>query len=605
MTSKFTAPVTLAASVFVAGAVSLVFGFAAPAEAREIDTRITSVSQLSDVSSSHWAYEAITSLVEKYDVLEGYPDAKYRGAKFTTRYELAAALNDLLRAVGEDMANGLALKADKADLDTLAKLQEEFAAELAALRSRTDALETRADAIEAKNVEQDNRLTLLEKTQVHGDFSVGAFGLMADDGAYSSGAGQENTVQGIARLRLTLDVPVVEAEEGKLLGEGKLHTRLIAATGTSNGSGNTPGFSGLSRIASDTSAFNEGSSTSALNTNNRLNVYVERLYYTQDIQPGVPVLTDLFLGDGSPEWDAKGQVFVGIVPFRDFFDKSAYRGNELTQFQNTSLINIPGLPTNANMAMVGYKMNQGLGEHADFQLTAAFGSPNTSDVLNSYNVMYEGRLNYSLPVGDDLAGSFFVGGFHNLNDGSTSSLSNNLNGTRQRGFNTLTGINDTTNHGVYAGLDQEIYKGIGVNLGYFYNAGNANALALNSFNSNTGVGQFNTIGGASTLASARLAATPRQALNAVLNVPMEAIIPGFRDGDHFGIGYAVLDMEDGQSSAALEAQDRLEQVAEAYYTYYLNDSVSFVPSVQASNNRLGLNGNNVAVGVGFRTNIKF
>lgn len=596
MKTKAMTPVLLAASIFMAGSLLL----ASPAQARPIDMRVTSVDELTDVSSKHWAYEAVKNLVEKCDAIEGYPSKKFKGTRYATRWELAAALSDLQDCFGRDLARAGAQ--NKADLETLARLQDEFKDELAVLGARTDALESRASAIEAKNAEQDTRLSLLEKTQIHGDFSAGLLSNVA-------GNNQEDAIGAIARLRLSLDIPVVEEQEGSYLGEGKVHARLIAAAGN-NASLGAPGFSGLSRIAADRSAFNEGfdNGNGALNTNSRLNMYVERLYYTQDLKPGIPVLTNLGMGDGSPEWDASGQVFAGIVPWRDYFDKSKYRGNELTQFQNSSFVNLPGLPMNANMAMIGYAMKQGLGEKTSFNLTAALGAPSTDDVLNTYLITYEGRLNYNLPIAGDLPGSFYVGGYHTLASGSTSgnAVANQTASTLllSNGVNAMaTGaLVNQAQHGVYVGVDQELYKGIGTNIGYFYNGASDNATLLNSLNSINGNG-FNTAvlnGRAGTLGGNRLGITPRQALSAVFNVPMETIAPGLRDGDHFGVGYAAIDFAQN-----IGADDGMEQVMETYYTYYLNDHVSFVPSFQLSKNRLGVGGNDVSLGFGFRTNVQF
>ncbi|MEO0756919.1 MAG: iron uptake porin [Cyanobacteria bacterium J06648_16] len=98
--------------------------------------QVTSVSELSDVSPSDWAFTALQRLVEEYGCIEGYPDRTYRGNRAMTRYEFAAGLNACL-----DVIIQLLPELPQDQLDTILRLQEEFAAELATLRGRVDTLE--------------------------------------------------------------------------------------------------------------------------------------------------------------------------------------------------------------------------------------------------------------------------------------------------------------------------------------------------------------------------------------------------------------------------------------------------------------------------------
>ena len=111
-------------------------------------TQVTSVSQLSDVRPTDWAFQALQSLVERYGCIAGYPDRTYRGDRALTRYEFAAGLSACLDRVNELIAAGTADLVKKEDLDTLNKFQEEFAAELAMLRGRVDTLEARTATLE-------------------------------------------------------------------------------------------------------------------------------------------------------------------------------------------------------------------------------------------------------------------------------------------------------------------------------------------------------------------------------------------------------------------------------------------------------------------------
>ena len=119
---------------------------------------VTSVSQLSDVRPTDWAFTALQSLVERYGCIAGYPDRTFRGSQATSRYEFAAGLNACLDKINEIISAGLADKVGKEDLATLQKLQEEFAAELATLRGRVDALDAKTTRLEAQQFSTTTKL---------------------------------------------------------------------------------------------------------------------------------------------------------------------------------------------------------------------------------------------------------------------------------------------------------------------------------------------------------------------------------------------------------------------------------------------------------------
>ncbi len=119
---------------------------------------VTSVSQLSDVKPTDWAFTALQSLVERYGCIAGYPNSTYRGNQATSRYEFAAGLNACLDKINEIISAGLADKVGKEDLATLKKLQEEFAAELVTLRGRVDALDAKTAKLEAQQFSTTTKL---------------------------------------------------------------------------------------------------------------------------------------------------------------------------------------------------------------------------------------------------------------------------------------------------------------------------------------------------------------------------------------------------------------------------------------------------------------
>jgi hypothetical protein len=113
--------------------------------------QVTSVSQLSDVQPTDWAYQALQSLVERYGCIAGYPNGTFRGNRAATRYELAAALNACLDQISDRFAT-------KEDLEAVKALQEEFKAELATLKGRVDSLEARAAVLESQQFSTTTKL---------------------------------------------------------------------------------------------------------------------------------------------------------------------------------------------------------------------------------------------------------------------------------------------------------------------------------------------------------------------------------------------------------------------------------------------------------------
>ncbi|MCS6814515.1 MAG: iron uptake porin [Cyanobacteria bacterium] len=121
--------------------------------------QVTSVSQLSDVQPTDWAYQSLQSLVERYGCIVGYPDGTFRGNRPLSRFEFAAGLNACMDKVSELIAQGTANLVSKDDLAALQKLQEEFSAELATLRGRVDALEARTATLEAQQFSTTTKLS--------------------------------------------------------------------------------------------------------------------------------------------------------------------------------------------------------------------------------------------------------------------------------------------------------------------------------------------------------------------------------------------------------------------------------------------------------------
>ncbi|MBE9007055.1 carbohydrate porin [Fortiea sp. LEGE XX443] len=130
-----------------------------PEQQNEFQPQVTSVSQLSDVQPTDWAFQALQSLVERYGCIAGYPNSTYRGNRALTRYEFAAGLNACLNRVNELISSSTADLVTKEDLATLQKLQTDFADTLAAIRGRVDSLENRTAILERQQFSTTTKFT--------------------------------------------------------------------------------------------------------------------------------------------------------------------------------------------------------------------------------------------------------------------------------------------------------------------------------------------------------------------------------------------------------------------------------------------------------------
>lgn len=209
--------------------------------------QVTSVSQLSDVQPTDWAFQALQSLVERYGCIAGYPDGTYRGNRALTRYEFAAGLNACLDRVNELIATATADRVNKEDLATLQRLQEEFSAELATLRGRVDSLEAQTAELEANQFSTTTKLTGEVIAAVSDVFAGDNRAALSGQPDTSTGENDVNTVLA-DRARLNFDTSFT----GKDLLRTRLQARNITPftrTGTPGAAGDTG--TGMTRLGFD------------------------------------------------------------------------------------------------------------------------------------------------------------------------------------------------------------------------------------------------------------------------------------------------------------------------------------------------------------------
>ncbi|RCJ27478.1 hypothetical protein A6S26_13785 [Nostoc sp. ATCC 43529] len=135
-----------------------------------------------------WAFQALQALVDRYDCIVGYPDQKFQGnvsrqaalrLRSITRYEFAVGLNAYLARLNQLLESTTADVIKREDLQTLQRLQKEFAAELSILRGRVDSLATRTDQFESQQFSTTTKFT--------GEVVFAVSGAFGDDQAVPAG----------------------------------------------------------------------------------------------------------------------------------------------------------------------------------------------------------------------------------------------------------------------------------------------------------------------------------------------------------------------------------------------------------------------------------
>lgn len=572
---------------------------------------VTRVSELVDVDPNVWAYKALKELVEKYDVLEGYPDNTFRGNKPATRYELAQALYEVLKVV--DLA-----KADPGDVETVGKLSNEYDKELAAIRNRLAALEGRVSALESDSSTTNGSWT--DKIKVSGDLT----NILQTDWGNGRNKGTWGT-----RARVGIDATLI-SDDGTTtghLGDGIAHIRLNAGNGGPGSFGfHTSGnnFNDVLFDGSNASLSNNNSLYSGRVQDSRMNAYLDQAYYTQVFKfsktdpcsneskgfPNVFAVVDLgqqdlwntfhkslvredsldgFINqrilhgavgasDGITEAFHVGLNFLGDSTEKEKVDECGnVKGGGVDECGNA----LPGFfqALSLDYAFAGHKFNV-----TESDLGFGFEAPpqgwnsTTNRIWDSYS--HSAAVNFLY----DIPGNFFNTGL--LTAGATGTHIN-FDG----GINSVPGLDDTFGWTFFSKWEQ-------------------------FFGKNRTVGLFADYSWAANSKSNYLVNGPVNQLmqtGLILNTTFLPETWNFNK-DQFGIAYSIIDpfnsannnttpfgtaftsspvsTSSGSYLPALYVGHRPEQILEAYYRKYITENISITPDVQVV-----LNGNGHNTGV--------
>ena len=220
--------------------------------------QVSSITQLSDVKPTDWAYQALSNLVDRYGCVAGYPNGTYGGSKAMTRFEAAALLNACLDRVTEVT-------------DELQRLIKEFDAELTIITARVDGLESKVGQLQA------TQFSTTTKLKGEANFVLGG----VPGYKTTTGANAGNTAFNYD-LRINFDT--------SFTGKDLLRTRLRSGNFSSQ-----PFGSSSSLLKLDKAETSQGTGTSS-------NVWLDRLYYTFPVSKSVKLTAGALVRNTEMAW---------------------------------------------------------------------------------------------------------------------------------------------------------------------------------------------------------------------------------------------------------------------------------------------------------------
>ncbi|WP_016876605.1 iron uptake porin [Chlorogloeopsis fritschii PCC 9212] len=182
------------------------FGNEAP-PALYFDSNINAVSELAEIQPHDWAFQSLKSLVERYGVVAGYFDGTM------TRYEFATVLATTINHISKLTSAKTTNLVHQQDLETIKRLQAEFAKELEVLQGRLDNLE--------KHVEKIQQQQFSTTTKLEGEVLFAVSGVGSGEKADGSGDRIDSNLTLSNRTRLTFDT--------SFTGKDRLRLRLQAS----------------------------------------------------------------------------------------------------------------------------------------------------------------------------------------------------------------------------------------------------------------------------------------------------------------------------------------------------------------------------------------
>lgn len=387
--------------------------------------QVTSVAQFSDVKPTDWAFQALQSLVERYGCIVGYPNKTYRGNRPLTRYEFAAGLNACLDKIQELIAAATADFVKKEDLEVVKRLQEEFTAELTALRGRVETLEVRTATLEKQQFSTTTKLSgevIFAVADTFGDRATRT----GNDNFVGSGVTNQATERALKedrtetifadRVRLSLD--------SSFTGKDRLRVRLNAI--------NTTPFSGAFTGTNETRLAFDG--------NNGNSVELDKLFYRFPLGKKLQVQIDAY----GTEFN-EGLIST-LSPFESASQSAVSRFGRFNPIYRTNSAAGSAASPNGPGITFNYELSPQLLLQGGFISDPQSNDPGTKNGLLNGTISTIGQLVYrpsrAFDIGLTYAHAYFPG--NNVNGlGNTNATSPLFSNPFTQGAPNLTGSTGT------------------------------------------------------------------------------------------------------------------------------------------------------------------
>lgn len=423
---------------------------------------------------------------------------------------------------------------------------------------------------EERGREFNERLTVLEKTQINGDFTF----LPQSD----TGRGITDTMGTAMRGRINFQTKVAEAQKDSALGDAKLFLRLTAASGRffprnkylmspSNAltdSVASPFNSGIDEVQINNLQINNNNSNST-----RPTVSMEQAWYGQDLRFSKTV---------------SGNYQVGLNNFANVFDQNTIANNETLQFLNTQFVNnISWRPNFIGPSALFQVQKSLLRDKAFVKATSGIISLADRDFFGGYGTNHEIQFGHNFFKKE---GNFRAGFWQfNFRSGSTQPFATPTDINPSGLLSILPGGTGYGGKptGLYLNFDQRIWKDIGIFGRYGVNDQQFGEVFLGGLLSSR---QAWSIG-----AEIPMKSIIKKRPNDTLGIAFGSIASYRRDGTYTPATPAFLGLNGVPSTTLAQVNANLakmlpgnaptaEKTLEVYYKMQMNKNVSFSPDFQ-------------------------